>query len=217
MFAKEKNNGSLKTRVYIARIPKSGKISTVYPPQRNDEIMAVSNENLKREKYYAWRLLECALKDCMGIKISDAELNKNENGRWISPYFELSISHSGGAAAVAISSVGSPVGVDIELLQEPRRAQRMAEWLLSEEELNRYNSSSSPEEGMKLLIGVWTVKEAIFKAQDSYAFKPSQLDISDFCGRLHRETLTLGEQVYQLAVASCINQEISSPIILNLD
>ena len=156
--------------VYIAKIPEGLPISTVIPKQRDEEIRAVSNERVRREKYFVWRLLEYAIERSLGLKMKKIKISKSESGKWRSPSCEFSLSHSEGAVAVAVSR--APVGVDIEAISV-RTSERLPERVLTEEELVEYRALSDDMK-KEYFISAWTAKEAAFKRSSAVAFEPQK-------------------------------------------
>ena len=156
--------------VYVSPIPTSVNFTPLIPKEREQEIKSLSNERVKREKYYAWKLLEYALKNALGVNVADAKIYKSKNGKWKSEFCEFSISHSGSCVAVAVSH--APVGIDIEPLGASRRA-GFAEKLLSEDEFLRYSALSDAEKN-DFLLTRWCIKEAIFKKGAGAVFVPSK-------------------------------------------
>ena len=158
--------------VYIAEIPAGELGEPVASPERNMEIAKITNEKVKKEKYYAWRLLEIAAKRSFKIESSELCATKSECGKWRSDKLEFSISHCDGVVAVAVSTV--PVGVDIEP-ENGRSSDRLASRTMSESELSEYNALPEEERGA-YFIRKWTAKEAIFKSRAETAFVPSSID-----------------------------------------
>lgn len=156
------------TGVYVALIP-SGEMRSVYPDARQAEIDLIKNEKLKREKYYVWRLLEYALADRFGKDIRELEFTKQDSGRWTTPFCELSLSHTDGVVAVALSH--EPVGVDVEIIK-PRQNGKTAKKIMSAEEYKTYQSLSGFEKD-DFFFAVWTKKEALFKALHLEHFSPT--------------------------------------------
>lgn len=162
------------TDVYIAPLPDRIGALPLFPKEREDELFGIANEKVKREKYYVWRLLEYAAVNSLGVSMDRLAPKKGSSGRWTSPICDFSLSHGGGAVAVAISS--HRVGVDIEELCAPRHA-RLAERTLTSGELAEYRTlSDADREGY--LITAWSGKEAVFKSREESAFVPSSIDAS---------------------------------------
>lgn len=158
--------------VFFAAIPDNITVKQILPTEREREILSVSNERVRREKYSAWLLLEYAIKSALNITLDNAKLYKGENGKWKSELFELSISHSGSAVAVAISH--APVGIDLEPLGSARPA-GFAKKILTEQEYNEYSALPESERN-EFLLTRWCIKEAIFKKSDSDIFVPSKTE-----------------------------------------
>ncbi len=158
--------------VYIAKIPDGLELAPLFPKEREDEVGGVSNERVKKEKYFVWRLLEYALERSLGLRMKRLKISKSENGKWRSPSCEFSLSHSDGAIAVAVSR--APVGVDIEALSA-HTSERLYERVFTEEELAEYNAL--PEDKRReYFISAWTAKEAAFKRSSAITFEPSKTD-----------------------------------------
>lgn len=188
--------------LYIAEMPDGDIRAPLTPPEREREVRAVGAESVRREKYFVWRLLEYAIRHSFGMSIEDAHLVKRESGKWTSEYFYLSLSHSGAALAVAVST--SPVGVDIEKIIEPR-AQSFALRVLGESEYEKYESLT-PKERPLFLTECWTRKESEFKMGDGEAFIPKKYGTLN-SGRT--SSLKIRGETYVFSVASPLEQELN--------
>ena len=158
--------------VYVTRITSTLDFNPIFPIERENEINSITNERLKREKYTAWKLLEYAIEKSLDTKIENAELYKDENGKWRSPYFELSISHSESVAAVVISH--APVGIDLEPLYKTL-SESFAKKNLTENEYSEYEAQRESQKN-EFLLTRWCVKEAVFKRNGGKVFFPSKID-----------------------------------------
>ena len=112
----EKQNSGI--AVYIAEIPADAELGIISHPRRQSEIEETKNAIAKSEKYFVWRLLERAVVAEYGRDAGEMTLEKNENGKWISGEFSLSLTHGGGAVALALAPSEISVGVDIEPLDK---------------------------------------------------------------------------------------------------
>ena len=155
--------------VYLAALPQAPVGEPLNCSLRQQELDGISNEQVRREKYYAWKLLEYGLFRSLGLKTEKLQITKKENGQYVADKAYFSISHSANALAVAVSR--SPVGVDIEPMDAPCKP-GMAERILH------------PNERIKLqgqdleayFISMWTAKEALFKASGGDRFEPAAWD-----------------------------------------
>ncbi len=188
-------NISEKTDIYISSIPRSDNFKILFPKERDDEVKRISNLSVKREKYYSWLLLEYALSKTLGISIEEAELFKDENGKWRSPKCELSISHGDSAVAVAISH--APVGIDIEPANKTI-PEGFAKRFLTEDEYSLFLSANEDEKSAFLLTR-WCMKEAVFKKIGSSAFEPSH--VSTIGERVYDKRVSINGKEYILTVA----------------
>ena len=182
--------------VYIAAIPEGGEIGEVFPKARNEEIHGVSNDKVKREKYYVWKLLEYGLNRSFGFQIKNLEFKKDESGRWSTPTCEFSLSHSDGVVAVAISRAA--IGVDIEPNRFGRH-ERLAERAFTQGELAEYcQLADSEREGY--FVSKWTAKEALFKSKHLTVFEPSKTEVDG--GKTKTAKIGLGGVEYVYSVAT---------------
>ena len=72
----------MKTAVYMAVIDPNTELTDVYPPQRQSEIDRCSNEGVRLEKYTAWKLLEAAVRQSVGLPMETVAFSKNAYGKW---------------------------------------------------------------------------------------------------------------------------------------
>ncbi len=145
--------------VYTSQIPLNSKMGDLIPKERNEEVKNCKNEEVKREKYYVWKLLEYALDRTFGKKIKKLDIYKTSSGKWECKGYEFSLSHSHGAVAVAVSR--RKVGVDIELKKELKI--NIAQKILSNLEAEEFESVPQHEKN-DWLIKKWTQKESAFKS-----------------------------------------------------
>lgn len=162
--------------MYLSKIPENVSVTEVFPSSRNEEINSVTNETLRKEKYWSWKTLEYALFRSFGHKISDLKFSKSKSGKWSCDKCFFSISHSGGYVAVAVSN--KEIGIDIEEITafEKRCSDEgffpsMIKHVVGKKEAI---PQTSPE-----LLKLWTQKESIFKCQNSKSFNPAKIQISE--------------------------------------
>ena len=79
-----------------------------------------------------------------------------------SPRLEFNLAHSAHMTMIAVAS-GWPVGVDVEALTRPVRAQAIVERYFSPTERDHF-ASLPPSRANKEFIRYWTAKEAVLKA-----------------------------------------------------
>ena len=184
------------TAVYTAIIPDRDLTeSAVYPPLRQSELDRCSNERVKREKYYVWKLLEIAIFREFGEQIENIRFEKNEKGKWLSDSLCFSLSHTDRVVAVAVSD--RPVGVDVEAVRRHREG--LETHILTESErieLCGLDTDSSWE----YIIKKWTQKESIFKAGDKGVFEPTKIETEEFSVQTRCLELPFGK--YMLSVCS---------------
>ena len=182
--------------VYVAKLPKESFSEPLLCAERQMEVDGISNERARREKYYVWRLLEYAIKNSLGADASRLCFTKGKNRKWSCEGFDFSLSHSMEALAVAISDMA--VGIDVEKIRV-RNAERMAEYMLTQDERVEYKSITVNERD-EWLIGKWCAKEAIFKSQNKDVFAPSKIETSEFF--CEQRSFEIAGEKYILAVAA---------------
>ena len=78
--------------IYFAHIPF---ICDGYVPEvRKKEIESCSNFKVKQEKFYIWKLLETAIKECYDVDPKEVVFKKQDNGKWVCDRCFFSLSHS---------------------------------------------------------------------------------------------------------------------------
>ena len=165
-------NSEGRVTVYVASVSYKSSGGDVYPAERQAEIDATGNETLRRERHAVWRLLCQAIKDIYGVEAENVTFRKASSGKWHCDLCHFSLSHGGGAVAVAIADAA--VGVDIEELSA-RRSARFAERTLNGDEMQAYEELSE-DQREEYLLRSWCAKEAIFKAGGGDIFLPRDID-----------------------------------------
>ena len=192
-----------KIYVYYAKIPKDMGEVELYPKERADEIKGCKNENVRREKYYAWRLLEYAVKDALRLDFNNLKFTKLPSGQWICDGCCFSISHSCGVAAVAVS--GGDVGVDVEVVHDIDS--RIADKVLTDGELSYYKALKY-EEALGYLIDTWCKKEAVFKSMGDGVFLPREIEVAEHNTRALRLDIGMWEYVIALSAKDELDIEL---------
>ena len=179
--------------VYIKKWPFIVENEDVVPLSRMCEIDDCGNEKIKGQKYYAWKLLEYAMKKDFGLDMSDMGLKK-EDSVWCCDNCEFSISHTGDIVVVAVST--NAVGVDIEE-DVQGKFDKVLERILHKEERKQENLDPCK---------LWTGKEALFKKTKRRVFGPNKFNtITD---KLVYKDLIFNKKKYVLAVATDIVENI---------
>ena len=191
-----KNEQTPILNVYVAAIPSGAPLSTLFPPERENEVQALQNEKVKREKHFVWQLLAHAVRDTYHQELTAFSFQKNEHGKWTSNGFEFSLSHSGGIVCVALST--SPVGVDIQEISLPK-SEKTALKILSEDEKTEYAALEKKEKA-EYFTSKWTERESVFKMLSLSSFVPSLPTL--FTQKAATKILVLEGKRYALSVAS---------------
>ena len=188
--------------VYIAALPTDAPIGTVACPERQAEIDAATNEKVKREKYFVWKLLEYALEHSFGARGKKMIPVKESYGGWSADNMHLSLSHSKGAIAVAVSR--DPIGVDIEHLHA-HRTDRVADYVMNAAELASFAALPAEQQEQRLLE-VWTAKEALFKSKGLERFLPKETDTTT--ATIKTDCVTVADQPYVWSVATPLMERV---------
>ncbi len=189
-------------KIYVARLPQIESDEPLLCSERQNEVNAISNERVRREKYYVWKLLEYAAKDSFELEASSIRFAKSKNGKWSCKEFEFSLSHSTEAIAVAVSD--NAVGIDVERIRV-KRSKKMAEYILTEREYFEY-SDVPDEKSEDYIVRRWCQKEAAFKMQNKARFKPSEIESAEYFSVT--KNFDIGKEKYILAVAANRRQEV---------
>ena len=164
----------MKTAVFVTVIDPEAEITEVYPPERQAEIERCSNSRVRMEKYTAWRLLEFALRTMRGTSMESLVFSKDQYGKWSTEECFFSISHSGGAVAVAVSD--KPVGVDIEAIKRYREGLERMILTPTEAAVSETGGVDADE----YIIKKWSEKESIFKTLDKKGFEPLKIETEEY-------------------------------------
>ncbi len=192
--------------VYVAPVREDIADFSVYPPERQAEIDAVSHPRVKAEKYCVWQLLAYAVRRSLGKDISSLTFKRTGTGKWTCREAFFSLSHSRGLVAVAISH--KPVGVDIEARSSLENLS-MYKKILTPEEIDRFEKL--PDDGKQMyLVQMWTKKESRFKCSDGDRFMPTHITAED---TVTREIRFRGE-IFWLSVSG---ESVESLRVYQLD
>ncbi len=161
--------------VYIAAIPPDIEIDEVYPDERAEQIENCTNPAVRAEKYYVWKLLELAVFESLGRRMDELNFTRDEYGKWHCDACFFSLSHAGGAVAVAVSDKN--IGVDIEAVRRCREG--LERRILTEAEGKIFSTLEGDRAG-EYIIEKWSQKESIFKTLGVHTFEPTRLETADF-------------------------------------
>lgn len=157
--------------------------------ERKKELETIKNDEVKKQKFYVWKLLETALEKYLNYDLQDIKFTHLPNGKWICNKCHFSLSHSDNVVAVAISD--KPVGVDIQLQKEIENINLFKKHLLNENEMKRVPNN--------YLLEAFAMKEAMFKESNEVNFVPSHFDILN-TEKCKFYNLTIANKAYKLAV-----------------
>ncbi len=188
--------------VYLQKLPEEAPEAPLDCALRQAQIDSISDDVLKRQKYYVWKLLGYGLERSLGKRMKEMVFSRDENGVYSTEGVYFSLSHSGNALAAAVSR--APVGVDVESLNAPflsgmaRRSMTGAEYAVYEQ---------LPEgEKRSFFVKLWTAKEALFKVSGTASFLPAQQDTQR--GSYGSFEKNLGSERYILSVATKTPEKI---------
>lgn len=188
--------------VYLAKLPARSVGEPLSCALRQEEIDEISNEFVKREKYYVWKLLEYGIERTFGLKIKNLDFSKDEYGRYKTDKLEFSLAHSKGGLAVAVSRAA--VGVDLEAM-DIERTEEMARGVMTQKDFDEYERLSENEK-QKYLVDAWTAKEALFKFSHSALFEPRSYDVSE--GGFRTFEKIIGDKTFSVSVATTTTERI---------
>ena len=186
--------------VYVASIS-DDKIGSVSPPLRDREIRECKNKNVKRQKYYVWKLLEYAIQNSLGLTMEELEFDKTPSGKWVTNACEISLSHCDDVVAVALSLL--PVGIDVERIRPVRSS--LAKKTLCESEYEQFCALDKNEQP-SFFIKKWTQKESLFKQSYFDNFVPRNI-LADEDKVFSNKTIIDGKEYY-LSVATSTPEKV---------
>lgn len=166
-------NINFKPAVFYALTSGVG-VEEVYPKARQEEIDGCKNIPLRLSKYCAWKLLEIAVNEYIGLDFNKLSFKKSPFGKWECEEFYFSISHSGDLVSVCISP--NMVGVDCQEVKPLKSG--LEDKILTLKEMKIFNSLTA-EEKEKFLLCVWCKKECLLKLCGEGTLNPSQRETQD--------------------------------------
>ena len=184
----------IKTYVYYAKIPQKYTFERVYPLARQKDIDSATNQKVKEQKYFVWKLLSVSLFHIFGMDIKEFNIRKTASGKWVCKDIYFSLSHSKRVVAVAISN--QPVGIDLQAMVNVKSG--LENKILSADEKQEFLTQDEPLKE-RFLITKWAQKESVFKMQNKLAFKPSSIETKNYSFVNHN--FTIGDSEYILSVS----------------
>ena len=177
--------------VFVKKFPFKTSNDDIFPLERKEEIQNCKNEDVKKEKFYSWKLLEYGILHSLGLDIKNLQFSK-ENGKWNCDKMYFSLSHTANIVAVVVAR--NEVGIDVEGINLERFAKIPSKKLLSEEECGVI--ANEPAQ----LNRIWTIKEALFKKANKKSFNPCE--VSTLNDKFITKTIIVDDKKYFLSVAT---------------
>ncbi len=156
--------------VYVAVQPETVSFRKVEPPERQKELDETRNEQIRAQRYYAWRVLCAGINRSLGLDAGKIGLKRDADKKWIADSCAVSLSHCKGAVCAAVSK--RSVGVDIEPEDDPRYREKLIDRIATDAEKEMIANLSMHTGLCKL----WTRKEAAFKRTGGAQFFPERTD-----------------------------------------
>ena len=180
------------TIVYFGRVPDGFGVESVgYVPR--DKQIAADKQPRKGLRQYAWIALTRAIAEFVQVVGCDEPLPRLlPNGKWVADNCYLSLSHTDGYVAAAVSDL--PVGVDIE-----RADRKLPTGLIARIACGKETTLYATPDNARLLQ-LWTAKEAIFKQTDNN----DGLTVSQIDTTTHKVQTTVTEE-FVLSIATDCN------------
>ena len=177
------------TIVYFGEVPMGFGVESVeYTPR--DEQIAYDTQPRKGLRQYAWIALTRAIAEYTETNGCTTPLPRLlPNGKWVADNCYLSLSHTDGYVAAAVSDL--PVGIDIERTNR-KLAKGLYERIVCGNEKALYTAPDNTQ-----LLQLWTAKEAVFKQADNN----DGLTVSQIDTTAHKVQTTVTEE-FVLSVAT---------------
>ena len=182
-------NKSEITIVYFGRVPRGFGLDSVgYVPR--DKQIAYDTQPRKGLRQYAWVALTKAIAEYAETNGCTMPLPRLlPNGKWVAANCYLSLSHTDGYVAAAVSDL--PVGVDIERTNR-KLAKGLYDRIVCDKEKALYAAPGNTQ-----LLQLWTAKEAVFKQADNN----DGLTVSQIDTTTHKVQTTVTEE-FVLSIAT---------------
>lgn len=177
-----------KTYLFVSPMPFEG--ARVTCRERLLEIEQIGNEKVKKEKLYAFALLEKGLSS-LGLDVNALSPHKDIDGKWRFDGIEASLSHSGELCCCAIAP--HSVGVDVEAVRPVK--ERLIDAVLTQDERERLLQIHGEAKNGNFIL-MWTEKEAVFKSTGRLPIK----DITSFSDDAARFTAAYNGKSYAVTV-----------------
>lgn len=177
------------TIVYFGEVPRGFGVESVgYVPR--DKQIAYDTQPRKGLRQYAWIALTRAFAEYAETHGRTMPLPRLlPNGKWVADNCYLSLSHTDGHVAAAVSDL--PVGVDIECVNR-RLAKGLYDRIACGKEKALYANHDNTQ-----LLQLWTAKEAVFKQTDNN----DGLTVSQIDTTTHKVQTTVTEE-FVLSIAT---------------
>ena len=177
------------TIVYFGEVPMGFGVESVeYTPR--DEQIAYDTQPRKGLRQYAWIALTRAIAEYAETNGCTTPLPRLlPNGKWVADNCYLSLSHTDGYVAAAVSDL--PVGIDIERTNR-KLAKGLYERIVCGNEKALYTAPDNTQ-----LLQLWTAKEAVFKQADNN----DGLTVSQIDTTAHKVQTTVTEE-FVLSIAT---------------
>ena len=170
--ARKKWKSTSYLNIYLAPIPNDDFVGTLSFKERNEEISRVNCLEVKKQKYWVWKLLELAILRDLKMLPEDVGFKKEKSGKWTADKFYFSLSHTNDMVCVAISD--KPVGADIENIDRLSKHDSLEK--LKVKVLHKKEEVNSDKE----LLELWTKKESIYKCDGKSSFVPNKILASEY-------------------------------------
>ena len=177
------------TIVYFGEVPRGFGVESVgYTPR--DEQIAYDTQPRKGLRQYAWVALTRAIAEYAETNGRTMPLPRLlPNGKWVADNCYLSLSHTDGYVAAAVSDL--PVGIDIERTNR-KLAKGLYDRIVCGKEKALYTTPDNTQ-----LLQLWTAKEAVFKQADNN----DGLTVSQIDTTTHKVQTTATEE-FVLSIAT---------------
>ena len=179
------------TIVYFGRVLRGFGVDSVgYVPR--DEQIAADKQPRKGLRQYAWIALSKAIAEYAETNGCTMPLPRLlPNGKWVADNCYLSLSHTDGYVAAAVSDL--PVGIDIE-----RTDRKLPTGLIARIACGKETTLYATPDNARLLQ-LWTAKEAIFKQTDNN----DGLTVSQIDTTTHKVQTTVTEEFVLSVATNC--------------
>lgn len=164
--------------VYFSKIPEGFIMEPLHPAEKNADVEAISDDQKKKQEYWAWSILESAIHSSFYADIDNVNLKKDKYGRYSTKQFYFSVTYCRDYVCVAVSK--NPIGISLEMKSsfEARMSDSVAKAELEKKLLCKNELSFAYT--IRDLLLIQQKKESIYRCYGKKNYEPEKIDTTKY-------------------------------------